>query len=107
MYSSTRSPGYGPGLTAEIRTPAYPGKVWEGKVEFVYPEVHPKARTLRARLEFKNPDELLMPNMFVEATIYGGPKRDVLILPREALILSGEREWWSRPSVGGASSRWS
>jgi len=82
-----------PGLTAEIRTAAYPGKVWEGKVEFVYPEVHPKARTLRARLEFKNPEELLMPNMFVEATIYGGPKRDVLILPREALILSGEREW--------------
>ncbi|MEA3273797.1 MAG: efflux RND transporter periplasmic adaptor subunit [Pseudomonadota bacterium] len=81
-----------PGLTAEVTTPAYPGQVWEGTVEFVYPEVHPKARTLRARLEFKNPDELLLPNMFVEAVIYGGPKRDVLSLPREALILSGERE---------------
>jgi membrane fusion protein, copper/silver efflux system len=81
-----------PGLTAEISTPAYPGRSWEGKVEFVYPEVHPQARTLRARLEFKNADELLMPNMFVEAVIYGGPKRDVLIVPREALILTGERE---------------
>ena len=27
--------------------------------------------------------------MFVEAVIYGGPKRDVLSLPREALIVSG------------------
>ena len=81
-----------PGLTAEISTPAYPGRVWEGKVDFVYPEVHPQARTLRARLEFTNQDELLMPNMFVEAVIYGGPKRDVLIVPREALILTGERE---------------
>jgi len=90
-----------PGLTAEIRTPAYPGKVWEGKVEFVYPEVDPKARTLRARLEFKNPDELLMPNMFVEAVVYGGPKRDVLILPREALILSGERELVVKARGGG------
>ena len=81
-----------PGLTAEISTPAYPGRSWEGKVEFVYPEVHPQARTLRARLEFQNADELLMPNMFVEAVIYGGPKRDVLIIPREALILTGERE---------------
>ncbi len=80
-----------PGLTAEISTPAYPGRVWEGRVEFVYPEVHPQARTLRARLEFTNADELLMPNMFVEAVIYGGPKRDVLIVPREALILTGER----------------
>jgi Cu(I)/Ag(I) efflux system membrane fusion protein len=81
-----------PGLTAEIRTLAYPGRSWEGKVEFVYPEVHPQARTLRARLEFTNADELLMPNMFVEAVIYGGPKREVLVIPREALILTGERE---------------
>ena len=81
-----------PGLSAEITTPAYPGQVWEGKVAFVYPEVDPKARTLRARLEFKNPDEALKLNMFVEAVIYGGPKKDALILPREALILSGERE---------------
>ena len=81
-----------PGLTAEITTPAHPGKTWEGKVDFVYPEVHPQARTLRARLEFTNADELLMPNMFVEVVIYGGPRRDVLIIPREALILTGERE---------------
>ena len=73
-------------------TPAYPGRVWEGTVQFIYPEVHPQARTLRARLEFQNAEELLMPNMFVEAVIYGGPKRDVLNLPREALILTGERE---------------
>jgi len=81
-----------PGLTAEITTPAYPGRVWEGKLEFIYPEVHPQARTLKARLEFTNKDELLMPNMFVEVVIYGGPRRDVLTVPREALILSGERE---------------
>mgnify|MGYP001813103356 CR=1 FL=1 len=81
-----------PGLSAEISTPAYPGRIWQGKVEFVYPEVHPQARTLRARLEFTNADETLMPNMFVEAVIYGGPRRDVLIVPREALILTGERE---------------
>jgi len=33
-----------------------------------------------------------LPNMFVEAVIYGGPKRDALIVPREALIVTGERE---------------
>ena len=81
-----------PGLKAEITTPAYPGRSWEGVVEFVYPEVDPVARTLKARLEFRNPDEQLLPNMFVEAIIYGGPKRDVLVIPREALIVTGERE---------------
>jgi Cu(I)/Ag(I) efflux system membrane fusion protein len=81
-----------PGLTAEVSTPAYPGRSWEGVVEFVYPEVHPTTRTLRVRLEFPNPGEELMPNMFVEAVIYGGPKQDILIIPREALIVTGERE---------------
>lgn len=81
-----------PGLKTEISTAAYPGRTWEGTVEFVYPEVDPEARTLKARLEFQNPDELLLPNMFVEAVIYGGPKRDALIIPREALIVTGERE---------------
>jgi Cu(I)/Ag(I) efflux system membrane fusion protein len=81
-----------PGLKAEIRTAAYPGRSWEGVVEFIYPEVHPTTRTLRARLEFPNPGEVLMPNMFVEAVIYGGPKQDALIIPREALIETGERE---------------
>jgi Cu(I)/Ag(I) efflux system membrane fusion protein len=81
-----------PGLKAEITSPAYPGRTWEGVVEFVYPEVDPVARTLKARLEFRNPEQLLLPNMFVEAVIYGGPKRDVLVIPREALIVTGERE---------------
>ena len=81
-----------PGLKAGITTPAYPGRTWEGNVDFVYPEVDPEARTLKARLEFTNPDELLLPNMFVEVVIYGGPKEDILIIPRESLIITGERE---------------
>ena len=48
--------------------------------------------TLRARLEFANKDEMLKPNMFVEVVIYGGPRKDILTVPREALILTGERE---------------
>mgnify|MGYP000043006676 CR=1 FL=1 len=44
------------------------------------------------RLEARNPGFKLRPGMFVEVTIYGGPKRDVLVVPREALILTGERE---------------
>jgi len=79
-------------LSAEIRVPAYPGRVWEGEVEYLYPELDPKTRTLRVRLAFPNPDLVLKPNMFAEVVIYGGPKRDLLKIPREALIVTGERE---------------
>ena len=80
------------GLDAEITVPAYPGRAWEGKVEYLYPELDKKARTLRVRLAFDNLDGALRPNMFVNAVIYGGPRRDVLTIPQEALIVTGERE---------------
>jgi len=80
------------GLTAEIQVPAHPGRTWEGEVDYLYPELDPKTRTLRVRLVFDNPDLVLKPNMFAEVKIYGGPKRDALKIPREALIATGERE---------------
>ena len=79
------------GLTAEIRVPAYPGRVWEGAVDYIYPELDPKARTLKVRLAFDNPEGTLKPNMFADVVIYGGPKRGVLVIPSEALIETGER----------------
>ena len=79
------------GVPAEIRVPAYPGRVWEGTVEYIYPELDPKSRTLKVRLAFDNPDGLLKANMFAEAAIYGGPKREVLAVPAEALIETGKR----------------
>ncbi len=79
------------GISAEITVPAYPGKRWEGKLDYIYPELDPQSRTLRARLVFDNPDGLLKANMFAEVAIYGGPKRDVLVIPSEALIETGER----------------
>ncbi len=81
-----------PGLSAEIRVPARPGRSWEGKVDYLYPELDPKTRTLRVRLSFDNPELILKPNMFADVIIYGGPKRDVLKIPAAALIVTGERQ---------------
>ena len=79
------------GITAEIEVPAYPGRKWEGKLDYIYPELDPDSRTLKARLVFDNPDLLLKANMFAEVAIYGGPKRDVLVVPSESVIETGER----------------
>lgn len=79
------------GLSAEISVPAYPGRKWEGSVEYIYPALDPKSRTLKVRLAFDNPEELLKTNMFADVVIYGGPKRGVLAIPSEAVIATGER----------------
>ena len=80
------------GADAEIRVPAYPGRVWSGKVDYLYPELDAKSRTLRVRLVFDNPDGALRPNMFADTRIKGQGKSQVLTVPREAVIITGERE---------------
>lgn len=78
------------GQPAEIRVAALPGRVWEGEVDYVYPTLEPRTRTLRARLRFDNPEGVLKPNMFADVVIYGGPKRDVVVIPREAVIATAD-----------------
>lgn len=80
------------GQAADVKLSYVPGREWEGKVEYIYPSLNQKTRTLKVRLRFKNPDEALKPNMFTNVSIYGGPKNDVLIIPREALIRAGGDE---------------
>ncbi len=81
-----------PGLAAEMAVPAFPGRKWQGTLDYVYPDLDPKTRTLRVRLVFANPERLLKPNMFTEVVIQGTPKREVLKIPSAALIVTGERE---------------
>jgi Cu(I)/Ag(I) efflux system membrane fusion protein len=90
-----------PGLKATIKAPALRDRSWEGKVDFIYPEVDPMARTLRARIAVSNPDHALVPNMFVEVTIATSPKKGVLIVPREAVIPTGVRETVVKAQGGG------
>ena len=80
------------GKPAEITVSYIPGRKWEGKVEYVYPSLDPVTRTLRARLRFDNPDEALKPNMFADVVIYGGATEDVVSIPVEALIRTGDSE---------------
>jgi Cu(I)/Ag(I) efflux system membrane fusion protein len=80
------------GQPAEVRLSYQPGKVWEGVVEYIYPDLDPKTRTLKVRLRFDNPGELLKPNMYANIRIFGGPKEDVIVIPLEGLIRTGREE---------------
>jgi len=78
------------GQWADVTMGFVPGKTWEGKVEYVYPQLDSKTRTLKARLRFDNPGEILKPNMFAKVAIYGGAKKDLISIPSEALIRTGK-----------------
>ena len=77
------------GQSVDVNLAFLPGRTWEGKVEYIYPSLDPKTRTLKARLRFDNPDEALKPNMYANVKIYGGPKENIIVIPVEALIRTG------------------
>lgn len=90
-----------PGLKAEMSVPAWPGQTWEGRVDYLYPELDPRTRTLRVRLVFPNPGLDLKPNLFAKVTIFGDPGTARLTIPREALIQTGQRASVIRALGGG------
>jgi Cu(I)/Ag(I) efflux system membrane fusion protein len=84
--------GLAVGRKAEVRLPHAPGEAWQGTVEYIYPDVDPKTRALRARLRFPNPGERLKFNMFADIVIHATPRAKVLHIPREALIRTGSEQ---------------
>ena len=80
------------GSKAEIRLDAYPGERWQGEVDFIYPELDAKNRTVTVRLRFDNPDQQLKPNMFAQVSLMSEAPAPSLLIPREALIRSGSME---------------
>jgi RND family efflux transporter MFP subunit len=79
------------GQNVELNLSYYPGEKFIGKINYVYPYLEPETRTIQARLEFKNPDYKLKPEMFanVELHISLG---NVLALSEEAVIDSGTKK---------------
>ncbi|RMF84355.1 MAG: efflux RND transporter periplasmic adaptor subunit, partial [Nitrospirae bacterium] len=80
------------GQRAVVRVPYLAGRRWEGKVAYVYPELDPETRTLKVRMRLDNPDEALKPNMQAEITLFAEPRKQVLAIPREALIETGKEQ---------------
>ena len=90
-----------------------PGKEYKGVVDYIYPTLDPKTRTLRVRLRFANKDNLLKPNMFAQVVIMAVDEKKSLLVPKTAVIRSGHsnrvvlaREGGHFKSVNVTVGRW-
>ena len=83
----------GVGARARAEVTAYPGRTFEGRVSFVWPVVDPESRTAKVRVAFRNPDRggVLKPGMYATLFFEGTIGRDVLHVPAEAVVMTGER----------------
>ena len=80
------------GQKVDMTVAAYPEKSWQGLVDYIYPTLDEKTRTLRVRIRFENPQQLLKPNMFSRLTIHSKDGAETLYVKREAIIRNGQFE---------------
>ncbi len=79
------------GDPVKAEVPALPGEGFSGRVAYLYPELMPATRTLKIRVVVANPGEKLRPGMFATVHLTGVPREQVLTVPTEAVIKTGER----------------
>lgn len=80
------------GDKAIIRIRSLPGKVFEGKVGLIHPEIRSQTRTASLRIELPNPDGLLLANMYAEVEIETDADAAVVTVPDSAVIDTGDRQ---------------
>ena len=79
------------GSTAEAHATAWPGMTFRGRVSAFLPQVDPQTRTLTVRVALDNPDFRLSPGMWVALDFTAPASQPQLVVPSEAVIVTGER----------------
>jgi Cu(I)/Ag(I) efflux system membrane fusion protein len=79
------------GQEASVELAALPGERLEGRLTYIAPFLDATTRTAEVRLELDNADARLKPQMFGNVRIAASPRPQVLAIPNEAVIRSGER----------------
>ncbi|MCL7487726.1 MAG: efflux RND transporter periplasmic adaptor subunit [Desulfobulbaceae bacterium] len=77
---------------AEMTLAGVPGRIFTGKLDYIYPYMDKETRTVKVRLEFDNREGLLKPDMFGDVIIKAGRDVEAVVIPAEAVVRSGERE---------------
>ncbi len=80
-----------PGAKAKVSINAYPDKVFEGDITYVYPTLKSETRTAQVRIELPNPGLLLKPGMFAQVELGVPARSNAVTVPVSAVIDSGTR----------------
>jgi len=80
------------GQDVEIAVPAYPGKLFHGKVSYIEDVVDEQTRTITVRAEVNNEDGELKPGMFADVSILLAQTSQHLAVPANAVLDDGQEK---------------
>ena len=81
-----------PGIRITARSRAFPEKLFEGEISSVDSRIDPVTRAVTVRALIDNEDRLLKPGLLMRVVLQKNP-REALIVPEEALIPDGNRNF--------------
>jgi RND family efflux transporter MFP subunit len=94
------------GQAAELRTDAFPGRVFEARVARIAPVFRETTRQARVELTVDNRDLRLKPGMFVRASVVLDQAADAIVVPEPALTTRDGREGLFVLAPDGARVDW-
>ena len=76
-----------PGAEAVVTVSAYPNESFKGRLTYISSTVDKDTRTVKARVEVRNPDGRLKPEMFANAAIATSGAIEAIVVPPDAVVL--------------------
>lgn len=74
-----------PGRTARVTFAAFPGEVFEGRIESINPVVNER-RMARVSVSVRNPDGRILPGMYARVSLSARRFPDRILVPRSAIL---------------------
>jgi RND family efflux transporter MFP subunit len=74
------------GQSLTFTTDTFPGKTFSGRIKYINPVVNEADRSVKVIAEVPNNPEILKGGLFVKGRIITGQRRDVLQIPKSALL---------------------
>jgi len=94
-----------PGQSVAVRVAPYPDEVFTAEVIVVYPTLDAASRTQRVKATLANGDARLRPGLFARADLGIAVRKDVLVIPDEAVLLRSDGAVVFRLAADGTVER--
>ncbi len=93
------------GMTIRLQTDAFPGRVFEGKLAAIAPEVDQSTRSVSLQALFDNADQSLRPGMFARVEVLLPEEKNVLVIPATSILSSpfGDSVYVIEPKAAGTN----
>jgi multidrug efflux system membrane fusion protein len=73
------------GQRVNVTADAFPGRTFTAEITTIEPQISADTRTMTIQATMPNPDDALLPGMFVNAAVVLPPQPDMMVLPETAV----------------------